>query len=63
LLVAWGGLNKQAETLRMSQRLKVRVWTAEEVIDHLLDVYDRLPEETRTAIPLKRAWVLVEETG
>jgi restriction system protein len=63
LLVAWGGLNKQAETLRMGQRLKVRVWTAEDVIDQLLDVYDRLPEDIRISIPLKRAWVLVEETG
>lgn len=63
LLVAWGGLNKQAETLRMSQRLKVRVWNDEDVIDELLDVYDRLPEDIRASIPLKRAWVLLEETG
>jgi restriction system protein len=63
LLVAWGGLNKQAETLRMSQRLKVRVWTAEDVIDHLFETYDRLPDATRSAIPLERAWVLLEETG
>lgn len=63
LLVAWGGLNKQAETLRMSQRLKVRVWTAEDVMDQLFETYDRLPDATRAAIPLKRAWVLLEETG
>jgi restriction system protein len=63
LLVAWGGLNKQAETLRMSQRLKVRVWNDEDVIDQLLEVYDRLPEDIRVGIPLKRAWVLLEETG
>ncbi len=63
LLVAWGGLNKQAEILRMSQRLRVRVWNDEDVIDQLLDVYDRLPEEIRASIPLKRAWVLLEETG
>lgn len=63
LLVAWGGLNKQAETLRMSQRLKVRVWTAEDVMDHLFETYDRLPDATRASIPLKRAWVLLEETG
>ena len=30
LLVAWGGLNKQAEQLRLTQRLKIRVWTDEE---------------------------------
>lgn len=47
----------------MSQRLKVRVWSDEDVIDQLLDVYDRLPEDIRASIPLKRAWVLLEETG
>jgi hypothetical protein len=33
------------------------------IIDQLLDVYDRLPEDIRASIPLKRAWVLLEETG
>lgn len=63
LLVAWGGLNKQAEQLRLTQRLKVRVWTDEDVLDRLFETYEQLPDATRTQIPLKRAWVLVQETG
>ena len=63
LLVAWGGLNKQAEQERRTQRLKVQVWNDEDVLDRLFDAYDHLPEATRQAIPLKRAWVLVQETG
>ncbi len=63
LLVAWGGLSKQAEQLRMTQRLKVQVWTDEEILDRLFDTYERLPDTTRAAIPLKRAWVLIQETG
>jgi len=63
LLVAWGGLTKQAEQLRLTQRLRVRVWTDEDILDRLFDTYDRLPDLTRAAIPLKRAWVLAQETG
>ncbi len=63
LLVAWGGLAKPAEQARLTQRTVIRVWDAEDVIDQLLDVYDLLPDELRAAIPLKRAWVLIDETG
>jgi restriction system protein len=63
LLVAWGGLSKQAEQLRMTQRLRVQVWTDEDVLDRLFDTYERLPDTTKSMLPLKRAWVLVQETG
>lgn len=63
LLVAWGGLSKQAEQLRLTQRLRVRVWNDEDLLDRLFGTYDRLPEPTRASIPLKQAWVLVQETG
>lgn len=63
LLVAWGGLNKNAEQLRLTQRLKIRVWTDEDILDRLFETYEQLPEATRVLIPLKRAWVLAQETG
>jgi len=63
LLVAWGGLNKAAIQAIRTDRLTIRVWDAEEVLDHLFAVYDRLPAETRTRLPLRQAWVLDEETG
>lgn len=63
LLVAWGGLNKQAKNEIRTDRLTIRVWEADDILDHLFDVYDRLPDDMRVAIPLKRTWVLDEETG
>lgn len=63
LLVAWGGLNKPATQAIRTDRLTIRVWDADDVLNHLFAVYDRLPDETRTRIPLKQAWVLDEETG
>jgi len=63
LLVAWAGLNKAATVAIRTDRLSIRVWDAEEVLDHLFGVYDRLPDDVRVRIPLKRAWVLDDETG
>jgi restriction system protein len=64
LLVAWGGITKPAEELRQTQRLTIRVWTSEEVIDRLFEVYERLPDDMRARIPLKRTWILdVSEAG
>jgi restriction system protein len=39
------------------------VWDADELLDELFQVYDRLSEATRTALPLKQVWVLDEEAG
>ena len=63
LLVAWGGLTPQATTLLMTQRLKLAIWTDEDILDRLTENYERLPNVTRAAIPLKQAWVLQIETG
>lgn len=63
LLVAWGGLNKPARAEIRTDRLVLRVWEADDIIDHLFDVYDRLPDGIRITIPLKRTWVLDEESG
>jgi restriction system protein len=61
LLVAWGGLNGPARREILKDRLKIRVWEAEHVLDQLFAVYEDLPDETQRLIPLKRAWVLDED--
>lgn len=63
LLVAWGGITKDANREIRTDRLTMRVWDADVLLDELFDAYDRLPDEIRAAIPLKRAWVLDEEAG
>jgi restriction system protein len=39
----------------------VRLGKHGEVLDALFEVYDRLPEELRCELPLKRTWMLVPE--
>ncbi len=58
LLVCWGGF--KSTVLRELPRLffKVRLWDQEDLIDQLLANYDKLSEELRAEIPLKRLWAV-----
>lgn len=63
LLVAWGGLNKKGREELFSNRLTIATWDAEQLLDQILAVYDRLSAETKARLPLTQVWVLDEETG
>lgn len=63
LLVAWGGITKDARREMRTDRFKIRVWDADEFLDQLFSVYEQLSEDTRRAIPLQKTWVLNEEPG
>ena len=63
LLVAWGGVTKAAEQLLTNEYFRLRVWSSKELLEAIFRTYDRLPEELRTELPLKRIWTLVEEAG
>ncbi|MCH9736968.1 MAG: restriction endonuclease [Actinomycetia bacterium] len=60
LLVAWGGLTKPAQDALKSSQLRVRVWQATDVVDAVLTQYDRLDDDTRSRLPLKRVWMLAD---
>jgi restriction system protein len=61
LLVAWGGLSRQARTMADAQRFVLRVWDAPAFLDALLHAYPRLPAEVRSRMPLRQTWVLLED--
>ena len=61
LLVAWGGVTKQAHQTVASQQFKVRVWTADDLIDAMCATYSQLSEELRAELPLKQVWTVVNE--
>lgn len=58
LLVAWGGLTRNARESVYGQQFRLRVWTSDEVVDAVMRVYDHLPEDIRARLPLQRMWVL-----
>lgn len=61
LLVAWGGLNAAAEKELKDQFFALRVWDADDLLDMVLKNYDKLSEATRSRLPLRRIWTLVDD--
>lgn len=61
LLVAWAGLTKPADAEARSQFFRIRVWTADDVIEAATSVYDLLDDDVQAELPLKRIWIAVPE--
>lgn len=63
LLVCWGGF--KPTIIREVPRLffKVRIWDQNTLIDQFLSVYDKLDEDLRAEIPLKRVWAVAAQDG
>jgi restriction system protein len=57
LLVSWGGFKSSVEKERAQQFFKVRLWDQDTLIAQILDNYDRLDDEIRAELPVKRVWV------
>ncbi len=60
LLVSWSGFKDTITREIPAQFFRVRLWTAEDVVRELLDVYEQLAGSIRAEIPLKRIWVVAE---
>lgn len=58
LIVAWGGLSGPARAAIRAQQFKVRAWDSSDVVTSMLRLYDRLPEDIRARLPLRRVWML-----
>lgn len=61
LLVAWGGVTNAARRELRNQFFRLRVWDADDLIEAVLRNYDKLSEDLRADLPLKRVWSLVED--
>ena len=58
LLVSWGGFKSSVNKEEANQFFRVRLWDQEDLVDQLLQNYDRLDEELRAELPMKRIWTL-----
>lgn len=59
LLVAWGGFKGNVRREAQAEHFSMVLWEADDVLDALFSVYDRLREDMRSRLPLKRTWTLV----
>jgi restriction system protein len=58
LLVSWGGFKTSIDKELPTQFFRVRLWDQDSIIDELMSNYDRLDEDIRAELPLKRIWTL-----
>lgn len=61
LLVSWGGFRSSVDRVRADQFFRVRLWDSDDLVDALLENYEKLPEELRAELPLQRIWTLVPD--
>jgi restriction system protein len=61
LLVSWGGFKRTVDARRNELYFRIRLWGRTEIVNALLEAYERLPEEFRAELPLRRTWTLVPD--
>ena len=61
LLVSWGGFARPAEQEAKALHFNVRLWGADQLLEAVLENYERLSADVRSTLPLKRVWALVQE--
>ena len=60
LLVSWGGFKSSVDKEEATQFFRVRLWDQGDLIEQVLAHYDKLDEDIRTELPLKRIWIVAE---
>lgn len=61
LFVAWGGFKPTVERELANRFFRVRLWSRNDVLNELFSVYDKLDEDLRAEIPLKRVWTVAAQ--
>ena len=61
LLVAWGGINKNAKSFLETEKFRVRVWSSEDLVTQIFEHYSTFSEELRSELPLKQIWTVIQE--
>jgi restriction system protein len=63
LLVSWGGYKASVAAEKRRLFFEIRLWNADDVIDAILENYERLSDDIKAELPLKRIWTLVMDEG
>jgi restriction system protein len=60
LLVSWGGFKQSVLKEARDDHFYIRLWSEQDVLEQIYRHYDKLGEEWRARVPLRRIWALVE---
>lgn len=61
LLVSWGGFTAPVKTDARNEFFRIRLWDQGDIVDAVLQHYERLDDEIKAELPLKRIWVMVKD--
>ena len=61
LLVSWGGFKTSVDREKATQFFRVRLWDQDALIGQILANYDKLDDDLRAELPLKRIWTVAEQ--
>lgn len=59
LFVAWGGFKATVQKELASSFFRVRLWSQKELLEQLFLHYDKLDDDIKAELPLKRVWTVV----
>lgn len=61
LLVSWGGFSNAVKQDAKKDFFRIRLWDQGDVVNAILENYERLDAEIKAELPLKRIWVMVND--
>jgi restriction system protein len=61
LFVSWAGYKQNLRRDFVPQFFRVRLWDSKDLIREIFENYDKLAEDVRADLPLKRIWTVVEQ--
>jgi len=61
LFVSWSGFKTNVQKELAPSFFRVRLWTQKELLEQLFIHYDKLDEDLKAELPLKRIWTVVQD--
>ena len=61
LFVSWGGFTNPVKADARKEFFKIRLWDQGDVVDAVLENYERLDDDIKAELSLKKIWVMVNE--
>lgn len=61
LFVAWGGFKGNVQKELATQFFRLRLWSQKELLEQLFEQYERLDDDLKAELPLKRVWMVTTQ--
>lgn len=61
LFVAWGGFKNNVQKEMATQFFRLRLWSQKELLEQLFEQYERLDDDLKAELPLKRVWMVAAQ--